>query len=163
MHEIIILVAKYLIVVSALIALLVWIRLEDWPERWRFAIKAVLGAILALLLAKLASHLFYDPRPFVAGHFTPYFYHAADNGFVSDHTLLASFLAFTVWRYKRWAGVVLFVLAIAIGLARVVAGVHHLADIGGAMVCALIGVVLAWLIVKYWPVSSKKGIYHLHK
>jgi len=146
MHEVVIVVAKYFILLSALGALLVWFRLS-LPEKKRFIFIAVLAAISSLLLAKIGSKLYIDPRPFVVGHFTPYFAHGADNGFPSDHTLLASFLAFTTWHFSRKAGIILLVIAILIGLSRVIAGVHHLVDVAGSIVFAFIGVWLADFIV----------------
>lgn len=152
MHAVVTFVAKYFILLSMLGALAVWLKVST-PQKKRFIALAVLGAIFSLALAKIANKLYYDPRPFVAGHFTPYFSHSADNGFPSDHTLFASFLAFTTWRFSPKAGWILLVIAILIGLSRVVAGVHHLADIAGSVILAFIGVWIANLIVN---AGSKK-------
>ncbi|HEX7368530.1 MAG TPA: phosphatase PAP2 family protein [Candidatus Saccharimonadales bacterium] len=145
MHGIVTFIAKYFIVLSVLGAFIVWLRL-DKKQKIRFIAVAIGAGIIALILAKLGGHFYYDTRPFVAGHFTPYFSHGADNGFPSDHTLLASFLAFISWKYSRKAGIALLILAIIIGLSRVVAGVHHLTDIIGSIVFALLGVLIAsWI------------------
>lgn len=147
MHELVIIVAKYFIVLSVLGAVAVWLKLPR-PDKKQFIVVALLGAVLSLVLAKIGSKLFYDPRPFVAGHFAPYFTHANDNGFPSDHTLFASFLAFVSWKYNRAAGAALLAVAILVGLSRCIAGVHHLADILGSIVFAAAGVCLAALIVR---------------
>lgn len=147
MHDVVTFVAKYFILLSVAGTLLVWLKVST-AEKKRFILLAFVAAVFTLVLAKAASHLYYDPRPFVAGHFTPYFSHAADNGFPSDHTLLASFLAFTTWVYSRKAGVALFVLAILIGASRVIAGVHHPLDIVGSVVFAFVGVWLASRLVR---------------
>lgn len=149
MHSVVTFVAKYFIVLSVLGAGFIWWRLKN-DEKKQFIAFAVLGAILTLILAKIGSHVHSDPRPFVVGHFTPYFPHGADNGFPSDHTLLASFLAFTVWRYHRRAGVYLLILAILIGLSRVIAGIHHVQDIVGSIVFALIGTWIAWKLIEHF-------------
>lgn len=145
MHETVIIIAKYFIVLAVLIAFAVWLRVST-PQKKRFIVLAVLGGIFSLALAKLGSKLYSDPRPFVAGHFTPYFSHAPDNGFPSDHTLLTSFLAFTTWRFSRLSGTAVLALAVLIGASRVIAGVHHWLDIAGSIVIAFIGVWLASLI-----------------
>lgn len=111
--------------------------------------EAVIGGVLAILVAIIGSRLYYDPRPFVVGHFTPYFPHTNDNGFPSDHTLLASFLGFMVLRYKKGWGSLLLILALIIGLARVIAGVHHLADIAGAFACTGISILAIALASRY--------------
>lgn len=141
MHSLVILIAKDFIVLPVLIAAYVWLRLESHAKR-RFLILVVGGAIGSVLLAKIGSKLFYDPRPFVAGHFQPYFSHSADNGFPSDHTLLASFLAFVTLRFSRFWGGIALAIAILIGLTRVVAGVHHLVDILGSIICAGLAVLI---------------------
>ncbi|HKR81458.1 MAG TPA: phosphatase PAP2 family protein [Candidatus Saccharimonadales bacterium] len=138
MHAIVIFVAKYFIVLSVLLAIAAWFRLDNFYKK-RFVAAAVIGAIIALALAKLGSMLFHNPRPFVVGHFTPYFAHGNDNGFPSDHTLFTSFIAVLVFWYSRKMGTVLFAVALAVGLARVAAGVHHLIDIIGAIAFASIG------------------------
>ena len=157
MHEIVIIIAKYFIVIAFLISLYVWLKLAT-PAKKQFILQAVVGGILALILAKFASKLFYNPRPFQVGNFTPYFYHAPGNGFPSDHTLLTSFLAVLVAQYSRKYGIALFLVAAAVGLARVVAGVHHLADIIGAMIIAAIGLYAAlWLIQQYRKFTDHRG------
>jgi len=147
MHAIVTFIAKYFIALSVIGICIVWLRL-NMSNKKRFIVVAVIGAILTIVLAKLASKLYYDPRPFVAGHFTPYFSHGNDNGFPSDHTLFASFLAFLSWYYSKKAGLGLLIVALLIGLSRVVAGVHHLLDILGSMVFAFVGSWLAFYLVQ---------------
>lgn len=147
MHQAVIVVAKYFILLSVLLA--VWTFAEQpRGKKKEMIVVGLVGAVLSVALAKLGSHLYYDPRPFVTGHFTPYFSHGNDNGFPSDHTLLASFLAFLSLRYSKKFGAVLLILALAIGLSRVQAGVHHLIDIIGSFVCTGIGVSVAFLVAK---------------
>jgi len=145
MHEIVIIVAKYFIALSALVTLYVWLRLSTEAKK-RFIVEGFIGGVLAVLLAIIGSKLFHDPRPFVAGHFTPYFPHGNDNGFPSDHTLLAAVFAFLTLKYSKFYGWLLIVLAVLVGLARVIAGVHHLADIAGSIVFAAIGILIAQVI-----------------
>ncbi len=161
MHELTIIVAKYFIGLSiiATIALLVEVALRRGKrEIYIVVARLILGGIIALIIAYIARKLYNDPRPFVVGHFKPWISHAADNGFVSDHTLLASFLAFTCYFYKKWVGVALLGLAVGIGAARVAAGVHHWADIGSAIGISLVSALLALYIVSLFtkkPVPIK--------
>src|ERR1700704_4461652 len=128
MHEIVIIVAKYWIVIPVVASAIVWLRLSGARKK-EYVLMIVFGAMITVLLAKVGSKLFDNPRPFVVGHFKPYFAHGADNGFPSDHTLLASLLAFTMLWFSKKVGVVLCAVALLIGLARIAAGVHHLIDI----------------------------------
>ncbi len=146
MHEIVILVAKYVIFLSAILMLWLFLKLAGAKKK-EFIVVGLLGAVLAILLAKLGSNLYYDPRPFIAGHFTPYFSHGNDNGFPSDHTLLAGFFTFLAFRYSKKFGWFLLFLALFIGMARVKAGVHHSIDILGSFVISAIAVWVAGLLV----------------
>lgn len=145
MHEIVSIVAQYFIVFSLLGTLAVFLK-QDLTSKKAYVAKLVVGGIFALIFAEIARKIYYDPRPFVVGHFTPYFSHGTDNGFVSDHTLFASFLAFSAWVYSRKASLALLALAILIGAARVIAGVHHWADIISAIAISLLAAYLAHLL-----------------
>ncbi len=85
----------------------------------------------------------------MTGHLTPLFPHAPDNGFPSDHALLTSFLAFSLWRWSRPFAAVLFANAILVGGARVLAHVHHVIDILGSYGFALVAVLVIAGIERY--------------
>lgn len=148
MHELVIVVAKYFIALSVLVTIVVWLFLNK-NDKKILVVQLISGGIIALIIAYIARHFYNDPRPFVEGHFKPYFPHAADNGFISDHTLLASFLAFSVYFYKKWVGLLLIILAIVIGTARVIAGVHHWRDILAAFIVSFIASLLALAITHH--------------
>jgi len=93
----------------------------------------VIGGV-AFLLSLLANRFIQDPRPFVAGRFTPLIPSSTDNGFPSDHVLLLSAAAAVTMVVSPAAGLLGAVGAVLVGLARVYAGVHHLADIAGSLV-----------------------------
>ena len=100
------------------------------------------AAALSLIAGKLAGLLWFDPLPFVVNGTEPLFEHAANNGFPSDHTLLAAAAAWAVFLYSRTWGLALLALALVVGGARMFAQVHHFPDVAAALViaglCALI-------------------------
>jgi undecaprenyl-diphosphatase len=73
----------------------------------------------------------------VVGNFTPLIPHAPNNGFPSDHTLLVSAIAAICSFYSRRVGVILWVIALYVGISRVYVGVHHPVDIVGSAVIAV--------------------------
>jgi undecaprenyl-diphosphatase len=161
MHTAVIDIAKYGIAVPALLVLIVWLRV-NWSRKLRFIVLIIVSGAVAYAGAKLAGHLYYDPRPFVVGHFKPYFPHSTDNGFVSDHTLLGSVLAFACFRYSHTAGYLAIIAAVLVGSARVVAGVHHIQDVIGALVVAGISVLVVNLIMRHWlHVNDRKAAANL--
>ncbi|HJP81496.1 MAG TPA: phosphatase PAP2 family protein [Candidatus Saccharimonadales bacterium] len=119
----------------------------------RLSIEYVVSFILACLLGflgiKLASSLFYDPRPFVSTGIAPLFAHAADNGFPSDHTTFSIIMAAVTLFYSRRIGMVMMVIAGMIGSARVFAHVHSWVDIIGGIVVGIIVSVIAVLFGRY--------------
>ncbi len=139
MDPLIIFGAKYLIIVSAVITLWI-ISMLPSRERVRFTILLMISLPLAYVLAKIAGHFYINPRPFVVGHFIPLVQHGADNGFPSDHTLLAASLAAAVTLIRPRVGIALWIIAIVVGICRVLAGVHHGIDIIGSIVIASLAV-----------------------
>lgn len=150
MHELIILLAQYVVIVPVLVGVIVWFRIEK-NRRLEMALLMIASAIIATLLIKLAATLHQDPRPFVRDGVHPYFSHPADNGFPSDHTTFSAVIAFVVLRYSRKLGIGLAVLSLLIGASRVVAGVHHGQDIIGGFLIAAVGVGLSLLALKFIP------------
>jgi undecaprenyl-diphosphatase len=125
--------AKYLIVVPVLILGIYF--LKQPRTHWKdLAIFAIGSAVLAYIVSFVAGHLYFDPRPFVVDHITPLISHAPDNGFPSDHALLAAAIASIGWVWNKRLGVSLWILALLIAYARVYVGVHHMIDVLGSIV-----------------------------
>src|ERR1035437_6913581 len=112
MDSLIIFVAKYLVLVPVVaVAYLIY----KTPDRRQLLIMLVCTGILSLILAKIASRLYWDPRPFLGGDVKPLFTASHDNGFPSDHTLLSAFLAFVALGYSKKLGWALLAIAALIG------------------------------------------------
>lgn len=137
--------AKYLWWTIGLAALVYFLRQEREKQK-----EMILFAMFALpaiyLAAGLAGAAYFNPRPFVAGNFTPLIPHDATNGFPSDHMLLSSALAALVFAFNKKMGMVLFAAAFLVGASRVYAGVHHWLDIFASFIIAAS---VAWVIKKY--------------
>ena len=140
MDTLIIFVAEYLIWVIPAAALVYLFVSKEWK---RLGILAAASLALAYAAGKVAGLLWYNPRPFVSDGVTPLFTHAANNGFPSDHMLMGATIAAIVFVYNRTLGVALWALALAVGLARVAAGIHHLVDLAGSIIIAVVVVAVA--------------------
>lgn len=136
MDAIAIFIAQYLYVIVLLIGV-VFFFLQPRGKWKDMTICGAFIAIISYIISRIAGALYYDPRPFVAGHFVPLIAHVADNGFPSDHVLLTGALAMIVWFYNKKLGVVLWAIALLIGWARVYVGIHHVTDIIGSIVIVL--------------------------
>lgn len=155
MNEIIKLCAKDLIIVPVLLEIYLFWKL-DRRNRRQMVILLAVTAILAGIFAYSLGHLYYDPRPQFKDGATPLFPHGNDNGFPSDHTLLASVLALVAYRFNRPLGYVLGLITVIIGWARVAAHVHHGIDIIGSIAIT----VLAYIIAL--QVMSRSETTHQH-
>jgi undecaprenyl-diphosphatase len=88
----------------------------------------------------------------------PYFSSSTDNGFPSDHTALSTVVAAIVFTYKKAVGIILLLIALIIGAARVIAGVHHGQDIIGAFIISIIAVFLAKLLTNFITNKFKQSL-----
>ena len=155
MDELIKIIAKYFILIPVAVNAYIFWKLKP-NNRMKMVYMAVAGAVLTLVLAKLGSHLYSDPRPQFSDHSNPLFGHSNDNGFPSDHTLLAAFLAFLAYKYSKQAGYGLLVVALLVGWARVAAHVHHRVDIAGSFVFAGLAFLIAqYLMNKFYEKSER--------
>ena len=148
MRFLIIFAAKYLFAIVALLAVYAWWLLPK-DKRLQVAAQAVLGLGLAAVLVKVADAIHPDVRPFVANHFQPWMSQNADNGFPSDHTTFTMLAAFTILPFSKKWGWSLAGLALIVGLARVVVGVHSIQDIAGGILVAAISAGIAYYVAKW--------------
>jgi len=107
---------------------------------------------VSYIAAKLISRFYFDPRPFVVGNFTPLIPHTADNGFPSDHALLGAAIAFSIFHFNKKLGFLLLYLTALVGVARVMAGVHHATDIAGSVAIVLI----VYFFTNYFLIMAQK-------
>ncbi len=149
MDSIIRFVGRYFFLISVVVVALYWFRAKV-SVKISLAWHLIAGGVLAVVLAVIAGHLYYDPRPFVTHHLVPLIAHAADNGFPSDHALLTAFLAFTMLLYSKRTGVFLLVIALLVSWARVAAHIHNPRDIVGSFVIAAVAVIVVQVIARVW-------------
>lgn len=103
---------------------------------------------LSYILGVIARSLWYNPRPFVVKGIQPLIEHIPDNGFPSDHTLLFATLATIAYYFNKKASIVLWAITILVGIHRMLGQVHHLIDILGSIVIALISARFVHFVLK---------------
>ena len=112
---------------------------------------------VSYLVAKAISHVVNDPRPYIVQHIQPLIPLAHDNGFPSDHSLLAWALVFSlVWLAP--AAVWPFVIgALLVMLGRLGVAAHHTLDVGGS--AAIVFVVAGLVALLRWPTGWRRPIF----
>lgn len=116
----------------------------------RWLIAAGITGLLAEVFTQIGAAIYNDPRPFVVEHVHPLIAHAPDNGFPSDHALLAAFLVVCVLFTRAWLAMLLVaLLAVLVDWARVGAGIHHPVDVIGSAVFVALGAVVALVVTPF--------------
>ncbi|MEK7175788.1 MAG: phosphatase PAP2 family protein [Patescibacteria group bacterium] len=137
LNLIIIFGAKYLILLPPAIAGIYFLK-SPREIRKRLIIFLLIALPLAYLAGLATRYAYFNPRPFVVGGFGPLIAHETDNGFPSDHVLLAATLAASLLFFDRKRAYWLAGIAVFIAFARVYAGVHHLTDVVASIIIALL-------------------------
>lgn len=112
------------------------------------ALHALVTGFVAWLAAEIIKQSFPSYRPFVTDGHTPLTLTIPginDGSFPSGHTAAAFGLASSLWLHKRKTGWLYLFLALAVGVARVLAYVHYPVDILGG---ALLGILIAFVLEK---------------
>jgi undecaprenyl-diphosphatase len=144
MHTLLLVSAKYLYLLIILVALLYWLKQSN-EQKLRIVIFGVITAVITYILMRLGGLAYFDPRPFVSDpSLIPVYPHSADNGFPSDHTALSAVIAFTILASSKKLGLALLILAVIVGISRVIGHIHSPIDILGSLVFAAAGAILAY-------------------
>ena len=147
MDDVIIFGAEYLWIVAVLVGFAYFIFITGEKKK-RIVLLALSAFPFTYIVAKGIALFYYNPQPFVVGDFVPLIPHVADNGFPSDHTLLVAALASVIFLHNRFVGIVLFLVAIAVGFSRVFAGLHHTIDVVGSIGIAIVVTYIAYVFLK---------------
>lgn len=136
LNNLIIFGAQYLIWIIAIIAI-GYIAKQKKEKQLRIILLGIIILPISYVVAKILARFYYDPRPFVVNNFVPLIFHEADNGFPSDHTLLGAAIASVISLFNKKTGIILFILALLVGISRVLIGIHHTVDIIGSLAIAI--------------------------
>lgn len=128
-------------------ALLLLMKVRPWKARYIAAAYMVLATVLARGIISPLVHFFYiHPRPAELLGITPLF-SADGNSFPSGHAALFFALAMSIYYLNRKIGFFFLGLALIMGIARVIAGVHWPLDVvGGIVIGILSGMVVRILL-----------------
>ncbi|HEX6462604.1 MAG TPA: phosphatase PAP2 family protein [Candidatus Saccharimonadales bacterium] len=120
----------------------VWKAPKD--RRLQIIARAIIMALTALLLAKIAAQFYQGERPFQELGVAPKASYLDNPGFPSDHSLLVFTITAVVWTSTRRKAVSLTLLffSILVGVGRVLALVHTPLDVLGGCLCALLAALM---------------------
>ncbi len=147
MDFLIIFLAKYFFIFVLIAAIIVTL-MEPKKNLVNILKLAIAALPVSFIFSRIASALFYNPRPFVVEKIAPLIDHAADNGFPSDHTLIVMTVTAIVFAYNKKTGFFLILFSLIVGLGRVLAKVHHSLDVLGSTLIAFLATYLCFAVLK---------------
>lgn len=146
--------AEYFVYLAALGLGAYWFY-SRYTNARELAIVTLLVLPVAWALARLAGMLISHEQPFAAGGFEPLLPHEVDNSFPSDHAALVGALAGVATLYNRALGILLWMLALGTGVARILAGLHYPQDVVAGLLIGLISAVAVyWCVHLYFSTRS---------
>lgn len=102
-----------------------------------------LPAGIAVLISETISAIYVRQRPFVAVTGVKLLVpHGADGGMPSHHVVFMTTLIVSVYMYQKKLAILLALLTVITGIARVAAGIHYPSDV---LVAAVLGVGIVYL------------------
>ncbi len=135
--------AEHLIYLMGIVLLLFLLRFK---KNWKMVLIALTSGVAArFLVTGLIRLLKPRGRPFTINEVSLLIDRVNEQSFPSGHASFAFGLATIVYLYNKKWGIVFFVSALLISIARVFAGVHWPADI---LAGAAVGIFTGWLVNK---------------
>ena len=99
-----------------------------------------------LVLTSLLPHVIPRQRPYEIYDFEPLLPHEGGASFPSRHSASAAIIALATCRLSLILGLLSLVLALVIGLTRIVSGVHALRDVVGGFALAFAAALAAFFL-----------------
>lgn len=144
LNPVVILLAKYM--VFFLLITLLWYWFSRNRAKRTMVISATISFVFAFLLARFAGQFHQNIQPFAAlENVNQLLQHEIDNSFPSDHTSFFFSICATFWFFRlrfRWGWMI---LALCVGLSRIMVGVHYPFDVATG---AVIGIFSAFISYK---------------
>ena len=140
--------AEYMPVVVILFMLYLWIRKGD--NKHDIILYSVYAGITGLIINYLIGLGYFHPRPSMLHLGTQLFQYPTDSSFPSDHTTLMVSIALMLiyFRETRIYGIIILILGLIGGFARVFSGIHFPFDIFGSVIVAIISSALIFYFKK---------------
>jgi undecaprenyl-diphosphatase len=138
--------ANYLVFIDlglALVTIAVILLRRPRIETLKWALGAAIVLALSYVFAQIGAAVYSDPRPFSIDHVRPLIAHAADNGFPSDHALLAAAIVALVLLADYRFVLPFVILGVIVDWARVGAGIHHVVDVVGSTLFVALATLIA--------------------
>jgi len=115
---------------------------------YNITLKIILVPLIGFLAVTVVRKFINAPRPYTLYNITPIIHKdKAYESFPSRHTFSITIIAMAIIYYNLPLGVVMLVLAVVLGMTRIIAGVHFTRDVAAAWIIAVVwGIAGLWII-----------------
>jgi undecaprenyl-diphosphatase len=146
-----VLAAQYMPLIFIVVLIYLWIKKGTSTKN--IVLYSVYAAILGLVTNYIIGLFYFHPRPFMVHVGTTLFPYPAETSFPSDHTtfMLSIALMMIYFKETRKFGIILVILGLIGGFARVFSGVHFPFDIVGSVVVAVIVSLVIYYLKDRFP------------
>ncbi len=136
--------AGYMPIIVILSLAYLWIIKENRTRD--IILYGIYASITGLAMNFIIGLIYFHPRPFMIPTGIQLFQYPAETSFPSDHTTLMVSLALMMIYFKetRSSGVVILILGVIGGFARIFSGVHFPMDILGSVIVSIIATILIY-------------------
>ena len=132
--------AQYGLYVCAALLVVAWLRRPSGV-----LLPFAIAAIFAMSLDTIAGLAYHDQRPFVTIGVAPLVAHGADNGFPSEHSAAAAFIAVVSLFVDAPTGAAACFMAVALGIARLYCLLHSPVDVAAGWTIGALPALVAGL------------------
>jgi len=116
--------------------LIIWAMFFSKRKMFNFSLLFT-SALFSWIMAEVLKNILRINRPFITEGIVP-LVKETDFSFPSGHMAVFTAIAISMFFIDRRAGLVFFIIAILIGLSRIVIGVHYPVDLVGGFVVGLL-------------------------
>lgn len=150
--------------------LLFFIFSKNKKKEIQMALISLFSALISRFFFTEIIRLFYSrPRPFEVLDIVPLIFHKAGGSFPSGHAAFFFALAASIYfyphtkdsgarAYHKKLGVLFFIGAIIVGLARISAGIHWPTDVLAGAAIGIISVVLIYRTIRRYLINDSSGL-----
>ena len=104
---------------------------------------------LAMFINYFISLFYFRPRPFVSYQVNQLIEKSSlDKSFPSDHAALSFALAFSIYFFNKKLGIIAFIIALLVSLARIFCGLHYPLDILAGLMVGFLSAFISQIIAK---------------
>lgn len=105
-----------------------------------FLLRLIFRPLFCFILVTILRVLIHAKRPYDVYDFKPLcgFHPGKDKSFPSRHSASAFIIALEIWNIWKYAGILALMLAVCIGISRVLCGNHFIKDVLGGFLIAFL-------------------------